>query len=536
MANLKITFYKDYPITPESEYAPYFDTLVETGESIYAALQDFKKVEYNTVGDFTPLQDYINVQSFAEVDGCNYVRVEVVGEYTEYYYIKDIIALSEIQREGRYYRPAQVFLYEDVFLSDYYQVTPTGALNKPLVSGNVVQCNQYDQLTANIQTAPISGVFNKMDIAPARQTYYNKFVLLATYADSENRIAHIVCRGTGDNGLTLADLSTYANIFSGLSSIRTTIELGGTQKTTTENVSLLNLYILPYDWVSTWFYDFTKIIKSIIAIGIHDTEVDVTYLTGMDFETFGEGAPRLVATLTPEIYRRAGFKDLDKFYLKTANNFINIPWKGGTPSETNAPTVKIFIEIPDVGTDSDTITITAGIGGNIYDISNDFKLDVAVNQIALNMSQHKVSTALNTLTGVVGAASGVAGGIASGNYFGAVSAAVGGVKSITGLIEGVETPAKMTIQGNASAALDLYGLITILKVSPDNYDVISAEIYRHGYIYPERPFLSVSHLINNDTFIKLENAVINGSFGVDISRELKERFERGIKFIRLEDI
>ena len=533
MANLKITFYKDYPITPESEYAPYFDTLVETGNSIYAALQYFKKVEYNTVGDFTPLQDYINVQSFAEVDGCNYVRVEVVGEYTKYYYINDIIALSEIQREGRYYRPAQVFLYEDVFLSNYYQVTPTGALNKPLVSGNVVQCNQYANLQEYIRTPPVTPRFEGQPLSPAI-TNYNNFVIYFTYTTDSNAIFHAISKVTADKVIIFSLVQNYSKI------VRIERKFGGTFSS---NINILNMYVIPYDWVAPYIVELSPP-ESFKGFDNDNISWDLYFLNAVS-----TNAPIKVASLTPTI--TGVFADLNKYFLKTANNFINIPWKGGTPTENNKPTVDIYIEYPAFGYSSDTITIFAIIGESVYDISNDFKIDIAINQAKLQMAQSKTSTELSqmsgvlgSVTGIIGGAAGAVGGVASGNYFGAVTAAAGGIQSAIGGIQSVvsvqearELPSKMTIQGNAAAAITIYGGITILKLeNPVNIDTIKAEIYRHGYIYPERPYLSISHLINNNCYIKLENAVIMGSFGVDISRELKERFERGIKFIRLEDI
>lgn len=533
MAQLKITFYKGYPITPESEYAPYFDTPHDTAASVYSALNDYKKIEYNITGDFTPLQNYINVQSFAEVDGCNYVRVEVVGEYTKYYYIKDIVALSQIERDGRYYRPAQVFLYEDIYLSNFYQATSTGALKKPLISGNLVQCSRYEYLQDYNQTPPMPLRFEGSELINARNQYYNRFAILVTYTDNDGNIGHIV-----DDNLDFSDFSTRVNILSGLSAIKNTNQIGSELKEFTHNVNLLNMYILPNDWISPFLYDFSGIVKSITAIGANNTELDVTFLTGFRYETLGEGVPVKVATLTPEkpVNSDGYFEDLNRYFLKTANNFISIPWKGGKMTESNKPKVDIYIEISNSGTASDTINIFAMIGETLIDISNDFKIDTAVNQAALNISQHKVSTALNVMTGVVGGVGGVVGGIASGNYFGAVAAAAGGVNSITGVFEGLESPAKMNVQGNAAAALGLYGLITILKLYPQNNEVVKAEIYRHGYLYPEKPFISASYLINNGAYIKLENAIVNGDFGVDISRELQERLAKGVKFMRLEDI
>lgn len=533
MANLKITFYKGYPITPESEYAPYFDTLHDTAASVYAALQDYKIIEYNITGDFTPLQDYINVQEFAEVDGCNYVRVEVLGEFTKYYYIKDIVALSQIERDGRYYRPAQVFLYEDVFLSNFYQVTPTGALKKPLVSGNLIQCNRYELLQKYMRTAPVSPRFDGVELQNAVNEYYYRFAFIATYVDNDGAVGHLAI-----SNVTTDYFSSYAQILSGLSKVRKVIELEGVQKTFEPKADLLNLYILPEPWVLPFLYDFSGTTKSITAINTHGAELSATYLTGMDVETTGFGTPIEVATLKAKLPQNSEgrFEDLNKYFLKTSNNLISIPWSGGKMTEDNAPTVKVYMEIPNGGVYSDTINIYALIGDNLVDISNDFKIDTAVNQTALNASQNKVSTALKTITGVIGGIGGVVGGVTSGNYFGAVTAAAGGVGAVTGLFEGLNAPAKMTSNGNASAALFLYGLITLFKLVPTNEDIIKNDIYLHGYIYPEKPFLSVGYLIDNFGYLKLENAVIKGEFGTDISRELKERFERGIKFIRLEDI
>lgn len=532
MANLKITFYKGYPITPESEYAPYFDTSYDTAASVYAALQDYKAIEYNITGDFTPLQDYINVQEFANVDGCNYVRVEVVGEYTKYYYIKDIIALSQVERDGRYYRPAQVFLYEDIYLSNFYQATPTGKLKKPLISGNLVQCNQYANLQEYIRTPPLPFKFEHCKLISTNSKLYDDFCILVSYTDETGGIGQVVASGT-THKWGIVDLPSYVSILSGLAKLKYVIESSsGYQITTENNVKPLKMYILPKEWIKNYFYDFSDTIKSITAIDVHNAEIsNITYLRGIQ----NIKAPLYVDTLTPEV--TGEFADLTKYFFKTANNIVSIPWRGGRVTDTNKPQVDIYIEFSNAGFGADSISIFAMIGENLIDISTEFTVDTAVNEAALNNAQHKVSTAINATAGVVSSIGGVIGGIVSQNYFAAISSAIAGVKTVTDIYAGLETPAKTNITGCAAAAIAMYGGMTILKLEdPINLDTIKTEIYRHGYLYPEKPFTPATYLIGNSVYIKLENAIVNGNFGVDISRELQERFSRGIKFIRLEDI
>ena len=182
----------------------------------------------------------------------------------------------------------------------------------------------------------------------------------------------------------------------------------------------------------------------------------------------------------------------------------------------------------------DTVSVYMQISGEFYDVTNDFIVDFAANTAAIQQAQQKQLVALQAITGVIGAAGGVAGGIASGNYFGAVQAAAGGVEAIASIGAARRTPAQITASGGALSFLYAVGsLIIIVSMGTprNNAEMKSAEL-EFGWLLDNLPFVLYPSGLTLDTYYRFSEVTVYGlSGGQGAQQEVANALASGVRLV-----
>ena len=222
-----------------------------------------------------------------------------------------------------------------------------------------------------------------------------------------------------------------------------------------------------------------------------------------------------------------------KSWLATPARLISLDATRGIKYRTGAtPTLAtFFISAATIGDDS--IQIYVQVGDEIIDVSNDFLADFAVNEKAVQQAQQKQLVALQAITGVVGAAGGVAGGIASGNYFGAVQAIAGGAETLASLGAAKRTPAQIRGNGGALAFLKmtsellwLFSCETIV-----NSQRIADTEAEYGWQYDNAPYYD--DVLEYDKYYRFADVVIEGDMtgGQGALQEIANALVTGVRLV-----
>ena len=186
---------------------------------------------------------------------------------------------------------------------------------------------------------------------------------------------------------------------------------------------------------------------------------------------------------------------------------------------------------------SDSLTIILFDGTGFLDISPDYEVSVAVNEGAARMAQQKTATALQLATNVIGAAGGIAGGVASGNWFGAVQSAAGGVEAVIQPSVEKSTPARVAYQGGAMSAYaaGLGGLYCVRLTGPKNADAMDALVKKVGLVADDPPWVTIGATttdFQSGAFYKFDACQWRGAVGgMDSAEEVCREFGLGRRFL-----
>lgn len=468
-------------------------------------------VTFTSQSEFCPTQRTIMIADYTQIANHTYVYVKDGDEF--YYYFIDNIEPLPIADDAPAPHPALIHISPDCMLTDFYHTDgENDTYTLPHIFGNLIQStdvwgNRYGDL-------PIRPVYNYIEgfddeIFLNRQRY-----ICVTFA-TQYTVGAMVLNKAYDNDL-IDGIVTAANI----------IKIKDSKvKPSEQNVNILHIYVLPRDWL----FDITSNPNSGDNYFSYETS---SGKTGEALKFSLSNLNERVAYYEPDRNKvGAG----TKIILQLATKTIDIPYAptqalDGTPFfDYHLPNINIYINATNYG--SDTITILMLLNGEFIDITADFEADFAVNEQRLQMSQDKIGTVLGTVTNAIGAVGGVVGGARSGDYFGAVSSLAAGVQGVTGQIAALRAPAQAQNNGNALTAYWVYVGMRWIYLDADNKDQIQAEIDNHGYIYQGNFVrLTASDFRHDDVFYKLANVYCIGYFDNDTSKEIAERFERGIKF------
>lgn len=500
-----IRFYKNYPFVKGGERVPR----PTTPAIIPAYLARLKVAEYTNEGTFFEGQERIIVDNFDEIDGANFCSIEVAEGDTHYYYIDDIRRVPGNPAPDA----AEIYITEDVFLTDFFQVKDGRIVTPTSICGRIAQTDyNFNTRAKYYKIRPVEPIYKAPQIS-----------VIEPYPDGTRYafIGYTTAQTVGSVAFVWAAeyLNSRLNVLNGVQFAGgiTTIVVQGKLPL---DVSLLNLFIIPYSWVENLIQpDDGSYFQSVES-------TDNIPCTVFDPTKLSTGIIK-VAELSP------GEITADKTTFKTAMHEEPIE---GTNNESENPTrIGIYLETS-VGYGTDTLTILATINNKVIDLTEDFKVDYPLNEAALQLAQHKSTAAINSVATVIGSVGGVIGGATSGNYFGAVSSAIAGIEGLTSQYEGLKNPPSLHNAGNGGNAIAVYGGLAFYQYSnAANADEVSEEINARGYLYPQTPYRDITDLItaNAVNYMRLLNAEIVGNFGADVADEIAARFARGIMFIRL---
>lgn len=466
----------------------------------------------------------------------NYVYIaqtgtSTIGVYTNdvrpaYYWVDDLQFVGVSDGTPA----AIVTISPDVWLTDFFPNTPTvrgrlaqstilmaGEPRTPLVVPvyDTSQLAQYDALVANSAAGfYVVGVFST-----ERGTIHQFIMFGTTFADAQNNI------------LVLSGAASYTQYLDGTPNV-------------TVNISCIRLYVLPGDFLTTT--DGTSLVDT--GEGSPRWEIKIkTAQSGEEYTVWsfvdsadldGVGIRRVKNVNTPSAAAGLILNDINcRSWVVTPGRFVELSAQRGIKTPSGAdPTLAAFF-ISANGDGDDGLKIYLQVGEEFIDVSDDFVADIAPNETAVQQAQQKQLIALQAITGVIGAAGGVAGGVASGNYFGAVQAAAGGVESIAGVAAERRRPPQMKSNGGVAA---FYGFAKTLVLlvstgTPANSARIADTEEEFGWKYDNAPFVTYTGTdISAGGFYRFSDVVVeNVTGGTSAAAEIATAFATGVRLVSL---
>lgn len=295
------------------------------------------------------------------------------------------------------------------------------------------------------------------------------------------------------------------------------------------NVNISRVFAIPRRWLE--FFNRSAIASvTFKAAGTSELSLSGAYFITEKNATDAENyyGYDMVDTLTA--FRSYDITDGTKIYIRTPSRTVEL--SGNMAIQTNR-TVDIYMTVSRGGSDLPKIFMVAG--GTMIDISEDFTIDFAINEAALWEAQHKTASIMKYISTAMSAAGGVAGGLASQNYFGAVQSAVAGVTGISSMIAERTEPASVTSGGSAANGLIQIGLLGAIEIRAKNELYIQSMIAQYGYILNSTPREVVNFSsINMRAFYKMDGVQVYGlqNGGQDAANYIAVRMMQGVRFIR----
>lgn len=301
--------------------------------------------------------------------------------------------------------------------------------------------------------------------------------------------------------------------------------------------SCARIYMLPQDFAETT--DGASLVADSptdIRYVVHAADASVQDVTARGFvlgTDLGGGGLRRVKNVTAP-KTATNFNNVNsRSWIVTPARFVSLDAVRGIEDNSGAsPTLAAFyLSAATIGDDS--MQIYMQVGDEFIDVSNDFLVDFAVNEKAVQQAQQKQLVALQAITGVIGAAGGVAGGIASGNYFGAVQAIAGGVETFASLGAAKRTPAQ--IRGNGGA-MGFYAMTNtlVMIVSCEtlfNSARAMATEEEYGWQYDNAPYYD--DVLEYDRYYRFSEVTIEGEMtgGQGAKQEVAAALTAGVRLV-----
>lgn len=313
---------------------------------------------------------------------------------------------------------------------------------------------------------------------------------------------------------------------------------GGSDRVFQSAASCVKIYVLPNEFSTTTGGE-QLIEKNVFGVvyRVRASSTDTDYVQGYGFvESFAPATPvglRRVFNVTAPT-DAADFNSVNtKSWLATPARCVSLDAMRGIKRKTGAaPTLAAFF-IAASTTGDDNVQVYLQVGNEIMDVSNDFIADFAVNDKAVQQAQQKQLIALQTITGVIGAAGGVAGGIASGNYFGAVQAIAGGAETFAALGTAKRTPAQIRGNGGTVAFIKMTGgllwLLSFEKIV-NSSRIASAEA-EYGWQYDNAPYYD--GVLEYDRYYRFSEVMIEGDTtgGQGAQQEVANALVSGVRLV-----
>lgn len=500
------------------------------GDSPINHMAGYKVAEI--VSDFafaeTQREIVVNGDTAIAIDNgaANYVYIaqtnsETIGVYTNdrrpaYYWVDDLQFVGVSDGTPA----AIVTISPDVWLTDFFP-------NMPTVRGRLAQSTLvYTTSPRTTLTTPIYDT-SSLQFADPLSVLSNGYYAVGVFTTAGGGVDIYAIDAN-----TMAFAKNYVTIMGGASKIKYTPAQGDPFE---ENISCVRAYIIPEK--------FTRLTTGGSLIETDGTmEYEITGANGARISVYsfrgnvpGTGLKRVLDVSSP---RSGNFDTLtSRQFIATPARFVELTYSRGISYSigTRIPLASFFISVSSSGDDG--IKIYMQVGEEFIDVSDDFIADVATNSQAVQQAQQKQLVALQAITGVIGATGGVAGGVASGNYFGAVQAAAGGVQTIAGIGQARRTPAQM--RGNGGVA-SFYGFTNTLVLlismgTPMNDNEITAVENEYGWQYDNAPFVEYTGTdISADNFYRFSDVVVeNVTGGTSAAEEIATAFATGVRLVSL---
>lgn len=461
----------------------------------------------------------------------NYVYIaqtgtSTIGVYTNdvrpaYYWVDDLQFVGVSDGTPA----AIVTISPDIWLTDFFP-------NAPRVRGRLVQSTKI--MAGEPRTPLVAPVY---DISQVKQYDMlqgsQSFFLVGVFALADGAIYTLSAQVMG-----LGAVDAVMRAFGG---VETITAYKGSAKIFESAASCARIYMLPQDFAETT--DGVPLVAdsaSDIRYVVHAAAASVQDVTARGFvlgTDLGGGGLRRVKNVTAP-KTATNFNNVNsRAWVATPARFVSLDAVRGIEDRFGAtPTLAAFyLSATTIGDDS--MQIYMQVGDEFIDVSNDFLVDFAVNEKAVQQAQQKQLVALQAITGVIGAAGGVAGGIASGNYFGAVQAIAGGAETFASLGAAKRTPAQ--IRGNGGA-MGFYAMTNtlVMIVSCEkllNSSSVKATEEEYGWQYDNAPFVAyASPYIDLDNFYRFSDVVVeNVTGGTAAAEEIATAFATGVRLVSL---
>ena len=505
-----IYFYKNYPFMQGGERVPQ----VPEGATLDEINNYFNKLLVATFNvtdrQFTSNQERIAVADYNAIKDCNYCRVyNSQTDETLNYFITNIVVMTGAP--GKAPAPAWVYIEEDDFFNNFYGLDENGAVKYPTVRGRVVQTTddialfsfERDQVQ---RQPPVAPIFRKTSLKYAAAETHNDFAYIACMVDQNGRFWYAIYRADKTGIKRCNILAKAAKLHD--------MAIGDV------NVQTVAMWLVPWSWAEA-------ITTTLTSSTITDSN-DQTLSVYTDILSPSGGVLKVAEYVAPHV------ADYGRLWVKTPAQAIEfVASSYATTDQRNV--VSIYIEPPEYGQMSNTLTIYMGVNGDLVDVTNDYTMDFAINEAASQYAQQKVAYKINTASNVISAVGGFIGGVSSGNYFGAVSSAVGGIAGITGQYAALKTPANMTNAGSAANALFYNMLAFLYNDQPTNLEEIQDAINRRGWIYPSLPYTDkAENSVSAGSYIKLNECEVWGAFDNSAAKQIADKFMAGVRFIAID--
>lgn len=505
------------------------------GDKPIAHMAAYKVAEVVTDLAFAETQREIVVNGDTAVTidngAANYVYIAQTGTSTIGVYANDVRPayywVDDLQFVGvSDGTPAAIVtISPDVWLTDFFPNTPT-------IRGRLAQSTIL--MAREPRTPLVAPVY---DISHVKQYdvlwQSQSFFIVGVFALAAGAIYTLTAQVMG-----LGAVDAVIRAFGG---VETITAYNVSDKIFESAASCVRIYMLPKDFTRTT--DGVSLVADSatdIRYVVHAADASVQNVNARGFvlgTDLGGGGLRRVKNVTAP-KTATNFNNVNsRAWVVTPARFVSLDAVRGIEDRSGAlPTLAAFyLSATTIGDDS--MHIYMQVGDEFIDVSNDFLVDFAVNEKAVQQAQQKQLVALQAITGVIGAAGGVAGGIASGNYFGAVQAIAGGVETFASLGAAKRTPAQ--IRGNGGA-MGFYAMTNtlVMIVSCEtlfNSARVTATEEEYGWQYDNAPFVTYTGAaIHADNFYRFSDVVVeNVTGGTAAAEEIATAFATGVRLVSL---
>ena len=509
------------------------------GSPAVSALEKYKKAEVVTRLQFseTQAQAVINNGDTLADSGANYMRVarttsETVGDYSTdtaaaFYWVDDIQLLAAA--EGA--TPAALVSFTpDPWLTDFY-----ASESAPTVHGRIAQTTYTsDALESEIRTVDAEPV--GFGAAPPTVWGYlenggtgNFYSPVATGA---NYRVCVTCASENGEIFGYESLEVYDrnNVLKTALQVSRIASVKVQNPPQTYNLSVLKIYILPQSATPNIGEDKADL------YGTDGLPLPVTMYPMVPATDLRGGSGSATVTEPETPFKPLFAPQVRKFLCtpKRAIELKTINFIGGGSTKGYAVVARLFVRYSRESM-SDALQIMVIVNGELVDVSDDFTVDFAVNEELLRQSQQKELYALQAISNALGAAGGVVGGLSSGNYFGAVQAAAGGISGLVSPRAAARTPATVKGDGSASIAVGQCGLLSLVLYDDyGNAETIAASVEKYGYVFENAPRLDFDTRPPAGNYYQFATVEVSGTTGGQLSQlEIADAFRRGVRLVEL---